>query len=103
MEARARAFGRQVNFGFERVERLPGNVGYLEVRSFGFDPAWIEDVAAAAFTFLANTDALILAVRRIGGRTPGMLARVSSYLFGADPLHLNSLCWRPCHPTAPFY
>src|SRR5881628_1041535 len=99
MEARARAFGRQVNFGFERVERLPGNVGYLEVRSFGFEPAWIEDVAAAAFTFLANTDALIVDVRRNGGGSPGMVAFVSSYLFGADSVHLNSLYWRP--GTAP--
>jgi len=103
MEARARAFGRQVNFGFERVERLPGNVGYLEVRSFGFEPAWIEDVAAAAFTFLANTDALIIDVRRNGGGTPGMVAFVSSYLFGADSVHLNSLYWRPGNRTEHFY
>src|SRR3989449_7938675 len=54
MEARARAFGRQVNFGFEKVERLPGNVGYLELRSFGFEAEWIGDAAAAAFAFLTD-------------------------------------------------
>ena len=79
--ARARAFGRQVNFGFEKVERLPGNVGYLELRSFGFEPEWIGDAAAAAFDFLVNTEALIIHVRRNGGGSPGMVAFVSSYLF----------------------
>ena len=103
MEARARAFGRQVNFGFEKVERLPGNVGYLELRSFGFEPDWIGDAAAAAFGFLANTDALIIDVRRNGGGSPGMVAFVSSYLFGSDSVHLNSLYWRPGNRTEHFY
>ena len=103
MEARARAFGRQVNFGFEKVERLPGNVGYLELRSFGFEAEWIGDAAAAAFAFLANTDALIVDVRRNGGGSPGMVAFVSSCLFGADSVHLNSLYWRPGNRTEHFY
>ena len=103
MQARARAFGRQVNFGFERVERLPGNVGYLELRSFGFEAGWIGDVAAAAFNFLANTDALIIDIRRNGGGSPHMVASVSSYLFGPDSVHLNSLYWRPDNRTEHFY
>jgi len=103
METRARAFGRQVNFGFERVERLSGNVGYLELRTFGFEPEWIGDAAAAVFAFLANTDALIIDVRRNGGGSPGMVAFVSSYLFGADSVHLNSLYWRPGNRTDHFY
>lgn len=102
-EARARAFGRQVNFGFERVERLAGNVGYLELRSFGFDADWIGDAAAAAFDFLANTDALIIDIRRNGGGSPHMVAFVSSYLFGPDSVHLNSLYWRPANRTDDFY
>ena len=95
---RARAFGRTVNFGFERVERLAGNVGYLEIRSFGFDTADVSSVAATAFTFLGNTDALIIDVRRNGGGSPHMVAQVSSYLFGPDSVHLNSLYWRPRTP-----
>src|SRR5438132_13021898 len=47
--ARARAFGQQVNFGFERVERLAGNVGYVEIRGFGFDTADVSEGAAAGF------------------------------------------------------
>jgi C-terminal processing protease CtpA/Prc len=101
--ARARALGQRVNFGFERVERLPGNVGYLEIRSFGFDTADVSEVAATAFTFLGNTDALIIDVRRNGGGSPFMVAQVSSYLFGPDSVHLNSLYWRPGNRTDDFY
>lgn len=100
---RQRTFGRQVNFGFERVERLAGNVGYLEIRSFGFDPEDIADVVAAAFTFLGSTDALIIDVRRNGGGSPFMVAHVASYLFGPEPVLLNSLYWRPRNRTDDFY
>jgi hypothetical protein len=99
----ARVFGQRVNFGFERIERLAGNVGYVEIRSFGFDTADVSSVAANAFTFLGNTDALIIDIRRNGGGSPHMVAQVSSYLFGPDPVHLNSLYWRPANRTDDFY
>ena len=99
----AKIFGQRVNFGFERVERLAGNVGYVEIRSFGFDTADVSSVAATAFTFLGNTDALIIDVRRNGGGSPHMVAQVSSYLFGPDSVHLNSLYWRPDNRTDHFY
>jgi len=101
--AQARLFGQRINFGFERVERLAGNVGYLEIRSFGFDTADVSSVAATAFTFLGNTDALIIDVRRNGGGSPHMVAQVSSYLFGPDSVHLNSLYWRPDNRTDDFF
>lgn len=101
--AEAKVFGQRMNFGFERAERLPGNVGYLEIRSFGFDTADVSSVAATAFTFLGNTEALIIDVRRNGGGSPHMVAQVSSYLFGPEPVHLNSLYWRPDNRTDDFY
>jgi hypothetical protein len=103
MRAQARASGQRLNYGFERVERLVGNVGYLELRSFGFDVDDMKDVVAAAFTFLGNTDALIVDLRRNGGGSPFMVAQVSSYLFGPDSVHLNSLYWRPANRTDDFY
>jgi len=102
-EARARAFGRRVNYGIERAERLTGNVGYLEVRSFGFEPEWAEATVGAAMTVLANTDALIIDLRRNGGGSPAYVALISSYLFGPDSVHLNSLYWRPEDRTDAFY
>jgi len=89
-----KTFLRQTNFGFEKIERLPGNVGYLDLR--GFNPAeFAADTGAAAMNFLANTDALIIDLRRNGGGDPAMVAFLTSYLFGAEPVHLNDLYFRP--------
>ncbi|HWN18390.1 MAG TPA: S41 family peptidase [Gemmatimonadales bacterium] len=94
-ERRARAaYARRVNYGFERVERLAGNVGYLEIRSFNFEAAALDSTLAAAMNFLANTDALIIDVRRNGGGEPAMVAAVCSYLLPADLL-INKFYWRP--------
>jgi retinol-binding protein 3 len=91
--ARQRALEAQLNFGFDKVERLPGNIGYLELRGF-MDPEFMGDTAAAAMNFLANSEAVIIDLRRNGGGSPGGVALICSYLFGAEPVHLNDLDWR---------
>ena len=96
-ERRARAaLGQRVNYGFERVERLDGNVGYLEIRSFNFTASMVDSTLAAAMRFLANTDALIIDVRRNGGGEPEMVAAVCSYLLPPNRL-INKFYWRPQH------
>jgi retinol-binding protein 3 len=88
-------FARSINFGFEKVERLEGNVGYLDLRGF-MSPAYSGDTAAAAMNFLANVDALIIDLRHNGGGHPAQVALITSYLLDAgEPVHLNSLYWRP--------
>ncbi|HKQ04805.1 MAG TPA: S41 family peptidase [Blastocatellia bacterium] len=95
---RFKTFMRQTNFGFEKIERLQGNIGYLDLR--GFNPAqFAAETGAAAMTFLANTDALIIDLRRNGGGDPAMVAFLTSYLFGAEPVHLNDLYFRPDDST----
>jgi C-terminal processing protease CtpA/Prc len=99
-EERERFLGflRTTNFGFEKMERLPGNIGYLDLR--GFVPAEFgAETVVAAMNFLANTDALIIDLRRNGGGDPAMVALISSYLFGAEPVHLNDLYWREGNST----
>jgi hypothetical protein len=81
------------NYGLYKVERLPGNVGYIDIHYF-HRPAWGGDTAVAALNFLANTDALIVDLRRCRGGYPGMIALVSSYLLGEESVHLNSVYWR---------
>jgi hypothetical protein len=76
------------NFGFYRVERLPGNVGYLDLRSFN-DADKAGATAIAAMNFLAYSDAIIIDLRRNGGGSPSMIQLISSYFF-AEPVHLNS-------------
>lgn len=81
------------NYGLYKVERLPGNVGYLDIHYF-HRPAWGGDTAAAAMNFIANTNALIIDLRHCTGGFPGMIALVCSYLFDEQPLHLDSIYWR---------
>lgn len=81
------------NFGFARVECLPGNVGYLDLRSFA-PPEIAAETAVAAMAFLAHTSALIVDVRRNGGGSPEMVALVCTYFFDTALVHLNSLYWR---------
>lgn len=98
---RAAARARERNYGFERVERLEGNVGYVEMRYFdGSEEA--KPTAAAAMNFLANADAIIFDLRRNGGGSPEMIRYVSSWFF-AEPTHLNSLYWRVGERTQEFW
>jgi hypothetical protein len=81
------------NHGLHRVERLPGNVGYLDIHLF-HRAGWGGDTAIAAMTFLANTNALIIDLRKCTGGYPDMIALMSSFLFGEEPVHLGSVYWR---------
>ena len=85
--------GRRRNFGFERVERLEGNVGYLDLRSF-HDARYAGETASAAMNLLANADALIFDLRQNGGGEPNMVQFILSYLFDR-PTHLNDFAMRP--------
>lgn len=85
--------GALINFGFERLERLRGNIGYLKLRGFA-PPAIGGETAAAAMNFLANTDALIVDLRENGGGDPSMVALLLSYLFDPEPVHLNDIYTR---------
>lgn len=97
-----RWFNKRVNFGFEKVERLNGNVGYIDLRGFNDHEAGAETVAAA-MTFLQNTEALIFDLRQNGGGSPFMIQLISSYLFGDKPVHLNDMYWRRDGKTDEFW
>ena len=85
--ARRAAAERRGNYGLHRVERLDGNVGYIELRGFsGSQDAG--QAVTAAMNLLANTDALIFDLRRNGGGSPVTIGFISSYLFDTR-VHLN--------------
>ncbi len=100
--ARQRNWMKQVNYGFEKVERMNGNIGYIEFRGF-FGPKLGADTVASAMNFVANTDALIFDLRRNGGGDPRMVALICSYLFGDEKVHLNDLYWRERDRTDEFW
>ena len=99
--ARAIVDERRRNFGFERVERLDGNVGYIDLRGFSGSPE-AGETAVAAMNFLAGTDALIFDLTRNGGGSPAMIGLLSSYLFD-DVVHLNDFYWRESDETRQFW
>lgn len=90
------------NNGFERVERLAGNVGYICLTEFD-DARVMGETACAAMTLVADTAALIVDVRDNGGGDPFAVALVTTYLFGPEPVHLNSLYNRPKDRTDQFW
>jgi retinol-binding protein 3 len=77
------------NCGFEKLERLAGNVGYVKFNMFA-DPEACGATATAAMNFLGNSDALIFDLRENFGGDPRMIALISTYLF-AGPTHLNDI------------
>ena len=81
------------NFGVHKLERLPGNVGYIDIHYF-HRPAWGGDTVISAMDFLAHTQAMIIDLRQCTGGFPGMIALICSYLFGEEPIHLVSIYWR---------
>jgi C-terminal processing protease CtpA/Prc len=94
-----RRFAASVNFGFEKIDRLEGNIGYLRVD--GFMPTDVgAETAIAAMSFLANTDALIFDLRySVNGGDPAMSTLLSSYLFDSEPVHLGDIYWREGNRT----
>lgn len=84
---------REENYGIQRVECLPGNIGWLDLRYF-HRPEWGGETVSAAMTALARTDALIVDLRECPGGYPGMTALVCSHLFEGMPILLYSIYWR---------
>jgi retinol-binding protein 3 len=85
------------NFGVERVERLPFNIGYLDLRAFA--PAKdAADTIAAAMTLVANTDSLIIDLRKNGGGEPATVALLASYVLD-ERTHLNDIFYREGNRT----
>jgi hypothetical protein len=92
---------RRDNFGFRKVERLPGNIGYIDFRVFE-SPADAGATAVAAMNFLAYCDAVIVDLRQNGGGDPAQIQLISSYFF-AEPVHLNDLYARATDRTENYW
>ncbi|HAD82609.1 MAG: hypothetical protein A2509_01010 [Candidatus Edwardsbacteria bacterium RIFOXYD12_FULL_50_11] len=91
------------NFGFRKVELMPGNVGYIDFRMF--DNPQLPGAGAAAVSamnFMANAQAVIFDLRRNGGGHPEMIQLISTYLFEGEA-HLNDLYTRPTNLTQQYW
>ena len=96
-----RAQFERINCGFEKAEKIDGNIGYVKFNMFG-NAEICGPKATAALGSLGEVDALIFDLRSNGGGEPKMVAFVSSYLF-AKKTHLNSLYDRKKNKTEKFF
>jgi retinol-binding protein 3 len=80
-----------------KLQRLPGNVGYMNLVGF-VPPDWGAETLVAAMAFLANTSALIIDLRECRGGHVRMVPFLCSYFFD-EPTHLSDFYWRPDDET----
>jgi hypothetical protein len=66
------------NLGFDTVERLAGNVGYMRLRTFE-EPGKTGEVIGAAMSFLSRTDAMIIDLRYNKGGYGETVTLLASY------------------------
>jgi Peptidase family S41/N-terminal domain of Peptidase_S41 in eukaryotic IRBP len=97
-----RQMGRMDNFGIRRVERLDGNVGYIDLRRVAM-AANAGPAIAAAMELVAGTYALILDLRHNGGGSPDGVALWCSYLLTEEPTHLNDIFHADTGETRQFW
>lgn len=98
-----RAEVARLGFGLEKVQRLPGNVAYMELRGFG-PPDLVGPGYAAAMQLVNGSDALILDLRRNGGGSPGAVTLLMSHFFAlGDERHLNDIYTRSTGQTQQFW
>jgi C-terminal processing protease CtpA/Prc len=87
-----RAEAEHSNFDFRKVERMDGNVGYIDVRYF-YDAYLAADTISAAMSFVAHMDALIIDLRQNPGGEPTGVTFFASFLFDTRT-HLHDLLVR---------
>jgi C-terminal processing protease CtpA/Prc len=90
-------------YGLDKVQRLHGNVGLIELRNF-LPKEHVANAFASAMSLVANTNALIIDLRQNGGGDPDTVALLVSY-FVADgkKLHINDIYDRPTNKTTEFW
>lgn len=78
------------NYGVAKIERLDGNVGYLDLTQIAY-PGAAGRTIAAAMELVSHTFALLIDLRRCRGGSPHGVIFWNSYLFADGDTHLNDI------------
>ena len=85
---------RRANFGFNKVEILDGNIGYLDLNYFSASDYACE-TAVGAMRFLSCSDAIIIDMRSNGGGGGGGVGSVlATYFFDVEQVRLSGAYFR---------
>jgi C-terminal processing protease CtpA/Prc len=84
-------WAQQTCGGVASVQRLAGNVGYLDLQPILFPAVIGGELITAAMSLVAATEALIIDVRQCLGGEPAMAVFLISYLWDHDPVQLTGL------------
>lgn len=87
--------------GFNRVEVLDGNIGYVDFWGFDALSESSKKVVEGVMGFVSNVDALVFDLRKNGGGSPEMVQFISSYFLKPNT-HLNSIYSRTTGTTREF-
>lgn len=79
--------------GFAKVEIMPGNVGYIDLRGF-LAPNAAAEHAENAMNKVADASALIIDLRKNGGGSADMVALLVSYLWEPERILVNTFVGR---------
>jgi len=88
--AKKMQFEKQQNYGFTKAEILPGNVGYVALNRFFDINERSAETVKSVFSFLRNTDAMIIDLRYNGGGQDMMVKYICSYFF-KERTHMNDM------------
>jgi C-terminal processing protease CtpA/Prc len=75
------AINKQWNYGFDKVMRLDGNIGYIEYTGFPEGNKSAQQILVATMNFVSNTNALIIDLRNNRGGDGKMVRLFLSYFF----------------------
>ena len=89
------------NYGFEKVEIMNGNIGYVDIRAFNPNKE-AKEKAAIVMSQLKDANALIVDLRKHVGGSPEMIEFLCSYFF-KEKIHLNSFYTRNSDTWEHFY
>lgn len=103
MIAQMRSASARESYGVSRVQLLPGDIGYIDLRSFGH-PEIVGVAYDSVMSLVAGTKALIIDLRQNHGGEPDGVAYLLSHFFAiGDARHLNDIYVRADNSTHQFW
>lgn len=72
---------KEANFGFQKVEVLPGNIGYISMLSFRSDPVYGMETMKSSLRFVQYTNAIIIDLRSNGGGSQETATMLMGFFF----------------------